>query len=116
MTEVLSADASLLLTRHESKTEPPNYFIRDLAKSERRRLTEFPDPAPQLAGIHKELVVYERDDGVKLSATLYLPAGYKKGERLPLVVWAYPREFNDPRTAGQISGCPQSTLESARWR
>jgi dipeptidyl aminopeptidase/acylaminoacyl peptidase len=28
------------------------------------------------------------------------------GERLPLVVWAYPREFNDPSTASQVSGSP----------
>ena len=38
------------------------------------------------------------------SCTLYLPPGYKAGTRLPAVVWAYPREFNDPETAGQVSG------------
>ena len=41
-----------------------------------------------------------------LSATLYLPADYKEGERLPLLVWAYPAEFNDAGTAGQIAGSP----------
>jgi dipeptidyl aminopeptidase/acylaminoacyl peptidase len=29
-----------------------------------------------------------------------------EGTRLPLMVWAYPREFNDPKTAGQISSSP----------
>ncbi|MEL7171315.1 MAG: prolyl oligopeptidase family serine peptidase, partial [Bacteroidota bacterium] len=41
-----------------------------------------------------------------LSATLYLPPDYREGQELPLVVWAYPREFNDARTAGQIAGSP----------
>ena len=67
-------------------------------------MTNFPDPAPSLRGITKQLVTYTRPDGVPLSFTLYLPPGYKAGTRLPAVVWAYPREYNDPETAGQVSG------------
>jgi dipeptidyl aminopeptidase/acylaminoacyl peptidase len=52
------------------------------------------------------LVKYERSDGVALSATLYLPADYKPGTKLPLLVWAYPREFSDAKTAAQVSGSP----------
>jgi dipeptidyl aminopeptidase/acylaminoacyl peptidase len=59
---------------------------------------------PQLRGIEKRLVKYKRDDGVDLSFTLYLPPGYKEGTRLPTVVWAYPLEFTDAATAGQVSG------------
>lgn len=94
-----------VLTRHQSKTEPPNYFVRDLEDERRRAVTRFPDPAPQLAGISREFVLYEREDGVQLSGTLYLPAGYD-GERLPTVVWAYPREYANARTAGQVRGTP----------
>lgn len=95
----------------EDPITPPNYFSLDLESGERAPLTEFPDPTPQIRGIKKQLVKYEREDGVPLSATLYLPANYKKGERLPLLVWAYPREYNDIRTASQISGSPsQFTL------
>jgi dipeptidyl aminopeptidase/acylaminoacyl peptidase len=57
-----------------------------------------------LRGITKRLVSYKRADGVDLSFTLYLPAGYKEGTRLPTVVWAYPLEFTDSSTAGQVSG------------
>lgn len=39
-----------------------------------------------------------------LSFTLYLPPNYKPGTALPTVVWAYPLEYNDADTAGQISG------------
>ena len=45
---------------------------------------------PELRGITKRLVKYERGDGVDLSFMLYLPAGYKEGNRLPAVFWAYP--------------------------
>jgi dipeptidyl aminopeptidase/acylaminoacyl peptidase len=93
-----------ILISHESQTEPPNYYILDLKTKKKTALTDFKDPAPQLTGIKKELIKYKRDDGVNLSGTLYLPPGYKEGERLPVVVWAYPREFDDPTTAGQISG------------
>ena len=69
-----------------------------------RPITDFKDPSPQLRGIKKQLVQYKRADGVDLSFTLYLPPGYKEGTRLPTVVWAYPLEFTDASTAGQVSG------------
>jgi dipeptidyl aminopeptidase/acylaminoacyl peptidase len=100
---LLSDDGSRFLTRRESPTEVPNFFIRD-AKGGMTALTSFTDPAPQLRGISKQLVKYKRADGVDLSFTLYLPPGYKQGTRLPTVVWAYPIEFNDADTAGQIAG------------
>ena len=69
-------------------------------------VTAFKDPQPQLRGIEHQYVTYQRKDGVKLSATLYLPPGYKKGERLPVIMWAYPREFGDADSASQVSGSP----------
>ncbi|NIO49576.1 MAG: prolyl oligopeptidase family serine peptidase [Candidatus Aminicenantes bacterium] len=95
-----------IITRFESKSEPPNYFLYSLRKKERKALTDFKDPAPQLTGIKKQLIKYTREDGVELSGTLYLPPGYKEGERLPLVIWAYPREYSDPKVAGQVRGSP----------
>ncbi len=99
-----------LLTRRESPQDPPNYFLRSVPSGQISRLTDFIDQLPQLRGITKRIVRYQRSDGVPLSATLYLPASYKAGERLPLVLWAYPMEFNDPDTAGQVSGNPNSFL------
>jgi dipeptidyl aminopeptidase/acylaminoacyl peptidase len=103
---LLSDDAKSVLTRFESAKEAPNYYIRDLTAKTRRALTSFPDPQPQLRGIERQFVTYARKDGVKLSATLYLPPGYQKGQRLPVVMWAYPREFTDPSDASQITGSP----------
>jgi dipeptidyl aminopeptidase/acylaminoacyl peptidase len=91
------------LTRRESPTEPPNYYLRRPGGSA-VAVTRFPDPQPSIRGIHKELVKYKRDDGVELSFTLYLPPDYKEGTRLPTLVWAYPYEYNDADTASQVSG------------
>jgi dipeptidyl aminopeptidase/acylaminoacyl peptidase len=95
-----------IITRYESKREPPNYYLFSLRKKKRDALTDFKDPAPQLAGVMKQLIKYTREDGVELSGTLYLPPGYKEGERLPLVLWAYPREYSSRRVAGQVRGSP----------
>ena len=104
----LDVDAGSILTRRETAVDPPNYQVRDFATGKTRGITRFEHPAPQLRDVHKELVTYTRDDGVELSATLYLPPGYDPGvdPPLPLIVWAYPREFNDRYTAGQVRGSP----------
>jgi len=102
----LNDDGKILLTRYETPTDPPNYYVRDLNSNSKRAVTTFKDPQPQLRGGTHQLVTYQRKDGVKLSATLYLPPGYKPGQRLPVIMWAYPREFGDPDSASQITGSP----------
>ena len=69
-------------------------------------MTEFKDPQPQLRGVEHQMVTYKRKDGVPLNGTLYTPPGYKKGDRVPLILWAYPREFGDADAAGQVTGSP----------
>jgi dipeptidyl aminopeptidase/acylaminoacyl peptidase len=103
---VLDDEARRIVTRRESPTEPPNYFVVERGSGRAAALTAFPDPAPELTGISRQLVTYERADGVPLSGTLYLPPGHRPGERLPVVMWAYPREFADPAAAGQVSAAP----------
>lgn len=97
-------DGSKFITSSETSTSPPNYYLRTAGGGAKQALTEFRDPTPQLQGIKKQLVRYKRKDGVDLSFTLYLPPDYKQGDRLPTVVWAYPIEFSDASTAGQVSG------------
>ncbi|NLE35084.1 MAG: S9 family peptidase [Bacteroidales bacterium] len=106
--EFIDPARGLLLTVRQSVTEVPNYFIRDLRKGTLKQVTRFENPYPQLAGVQKELVTYKRNDGIDLSFTLYLPAGYDrvKDGPLPTILWAYPREYNDPSMAGQVSGSP----------
>lgn len=100
---MLKPDATQFITRRESPSRPANYFIRTLADGARQPITDFPDLMPQLRGIRKQLVTYQRPDGVPLSFTLYLPADYHPGQRLPTILWAYPREFSDGDIAGQVT-------------
>lgn len=93
------------IIRRETPTEPPNYWR--VSPSAREPVTAFPDPHPQLTGIEKRILTYPREDGVMLSGTLYLPPGAEPGVRLPLVVWAYPIEFNDSDTASQVHAAPR---------
>lgn len=99
----LDAEGKRMVTQRETRLDPPNLQIRDLDTGQTTALTNFPDPAPQLAGATRQLVTYERADGVKLSGTLYLPAGYDKDRDgpLPMLMWAYPAEFTDAAVAGQ---------------
>ena len=107
---LLDDHGSKFLTRRESPTEPPNYFVRT-PNGEPLAVTKYPDPQPSIRAIHKELVKYKREDGVELSFTLYLPADYKQGTRLPTVIWAYPYEYNDAATASQVSGSTKRFTE-----
>ncbi len=89
---------------HETKDEPRALRRVTLDTRETTVLTEAPHPYPQFRGITKQVVTYTRSDGVGLAGTLYLPASHKAGDRLPLLIWAYPGEFIDARIAGQVRG------------
>jgi dipeptidyl aminopeptidase/acylaminoacyl peptidase len=113
------ADGASFITSFESPSDYPNYFSRTLnlaaanaspesAAGARAAITSFADPVPQVRDVKKELIKYTRSDGVELSGTLYLPPGYDKAKDgpLPLFLWAYPLEFTDKSTAGQVSSTP----------
>ncbi len=96
-----------LLFQRESVTEAPNVYLRDLKTGAVTPVTRYATPKNPLANVIKEVIRYKRKDGVDLSGTLYLPAGYKKEDGpLPLVMWAYPREFKSAEAAGQLTGSP----------
>lgn len=99
---LMSDDGTRFLTRYESPQSPPNYVLH--TGDAKQQLTDYADPAPALRKIEKKLVTYKRPDGVQLSFTLYLPPDFKPGQPRPTVLWAYPQEFNDPSTAGQVVG------------
>jgi len=105
--DVLDANKLSLLTRKESQTEVPNYYLKDLMlRIADRPITYFTNPYPALEGVIKEKVKYKRADGVDLTGDLYLPKGYDKSKDgpLPLIIWAYPREFNSAADAAQVRG------------
>lgn len=105
--EVLDTDKLVLLTRRESQKDMPNYYIRNLVlRVADRPITRFANPYPQLEGISKQKINYKRADGVDLTGDLYLPKNYdpQKDGPLPVLIWAYPREFNSAADAAQVRG------------
>ena len=100
-----------VLVRIQSPTEYPNYYVKNINnQKEPTPVTSFENPFKSIADIHKEVITYKRDDGVELTGTLYLPAGYDKTkkEKLPMIMWAYPTEFKDKSSAGQNTSNPNS--------
>ena len=107
----LTADGSRLLVRSESPTESPALVVVDAALGTRSTFLSFPDPAAEFTkGIEKRLIRYEREDGVPLSGTLYLPPGRAADEKLPCLVWAYPLEYAQASDAGQVRATPNRYL------
>lgn len=97
-----------ILVRIESKSEYPNYYFRNLKNNKLRQLTSFENPFKSIQNVHKEVITYQREDGLELSGTLYLPAGYdmNKKEKLPMILWAYPKEYKDKSSASQNTQNP----------
>ncbi len=94
----------IYLTRLEAKNTYPNYYFRNILTGELKAITQFKNPFAAMQEVHKEVIHYQRPDGVSLSAELYLPVGYnrKKKEKLPLIMWAYPKEYKDKNSASQV--------------
>ncbi len=94
-----------LIISRESIDEPANYFSVQLRNGRETQITNFPHPYPSLKGVTKQQVSYQRADGLNLTGTLYLPEGYKVEDGpLPMLMWAYPREFESIEAASQIRG------------
>ena len=106
--KVLDANGNDVLTRRESVSEPPQYYLRNFASKTERKITSFPNPNPSLAKVEKKLLQYKRNDGVKLSGMLYVPPGFVAGKSapLPMLMWAYPTEYKSKEAAGQVEGSP----------
>lgn len=114
---LLDNEANRVITRRESVTEPPNYFLKNMGDGSEVAITRFDHPNPDLRDVYREVISYEREDGVPLTGTLLLPPGYDKDNdgRLPLVVWAYPREFRSADAAGQRSDSPYRFNNIGYW-
>jgi dipeptidyl aminopeptidase/acylaminoacyl peptidase len=98
------------LVMHQSKNEYPNYYFRNIYQKDNNltQITFNKNPFESISNVHKEVIKYKREDGVDLTGTLYLPAGYDKTNKskLPLLIWAYPEEFKDKNSAGQSAQNP----------
>ena len=102
-----------ILVRIESQNEYPNYYFRNIYKKEDLTpVTSFDNPYKSISEVHKEVITYKRDDGLELQGTLYLPVGYdmNEKEKMPMILWAYPREFKDKNSASQNTTNPNEFI------
>lgn len=102
--DILNPSKGEILTTQQSPSQYPNYFKKNIKSNKAEAVTNFANPFESIKDVYKEVITYKRNDGVTLTGTLYLPANYDrktKKEKLPLLIWAYPREYKDKGTAGQ---------------
>ncbi|MEM8503190.1 MAG: prolyl oligopeptidase family serine peptidase [Cyanobacteria bacterium P01_D01_bin.1] len=100
---ILDPAASQFIVRRQTKTEPGNYWLHK--EGQETALTELRDPLPWYKDVKKEVVRYNRADGLQLSGTLYLPPNHdlKRDGPLPTLLWAYPEEHKSRETASQVT-------------
>ncbi|MBC7746288.1 MAG: S9 family peptidase [Flavobacterium sp.] len=104
---IFFSDKKFIITSRESVDSTANYHHVTLPALIYTPLTSFLNPYPQLKGIQKQVLNYKRTDGINLSGTLYLPEGYQINDgNLPVLIWAYPREFKTSAAANQVKGSP----------
>lgn len=105
ISRMIDSKKGIVLTRLESKNDYPNFYFRNLNTGKVEPATEFENPFKAIQDVHKEVIKYKREDGLELSATLYLPVGYDKSkkEKMPMIMWAYPREYKDKSSASQVT-------------
>ncbi len=107
--DILDAKMGQVLVVKQSPSQYPNYFVRNIKNGKATAVTHFANPFESIKNVYKEVITYKRNDGVELTGTLYLPANYDRKnhkEKLPLLIWAYPREYVSKDTAGQSTQNP----------
>lgn len=105
--KVLDAKGGEFISLKEGTDVQPNYWLLNTKKRMApRQLTNFANPYDGIKEVNKELVTYKRKDGIDLSAIIYTPAGYdpEVDGPLPVLMWAYPREYKSAAVASQVRG------------
>ncbi len=105
--KVLDLKGGEFISLKEGTDTQPNYWMVNTRKRiAPMQITEFPDPYAGIKGVKKELVTYKRKDGLDLSAVIYTPEGYDpdRDGPLPVLMWAYPREYKSAAVASQVRG------------
>jgi dipeptidyl aminopeptidase/acylaminoacyl peptidase len=92
---VLNDDASELLVTREGPTDVPDSYVRDVTSGEFRQLTQNRDLFPDITNAQRRRYMIERVDGFELALNVTLPQDWQPGQKLPGMIWFYPREYTD---------------------
>lgn len=83
-------NADRVILTQQTFNEYPNYWVADKRLTSPRQVTDaMPDIFKDFAWGTKTLVDFKNSRGVKLQATLTLPAGYEPGKKYPMIVYFY---------------------------
>jgi len=82
-----SKDRTKIVYSYSDFTTPPDLYVSSLDNFKPIRLTEAnPWIEKEILLAKAKIIDWKSKDGMKIEGVLYLPADYKKGEKLPLIV------------------------------
>ncbi|HEX7940132.1 MAG TPA: prolyl oligopeptidase family serine peptidase, partial [Gemmatimonadaceae bacterium] len=90
----LDDNFSQYLYTSESATIMPDVWLRDVAANKSTKITNNVDVGPQVTGAQlKRFQVTRPRDGHSMWVDVTLPRDWRPGQRLPAIIWFYPREY-----------------------
>ena len=90
----LDDDYSQFIYTHESPTLIPDAWVKNVASGTTTKITSNKEVAPEVTLAQKKRMLVTRPrDGLKFYVDVTLPADWRAGNRLPGIIWFYPREY-----------------------
>jgi dipeptidyl aminopeptidase/acylaminoacyl peptidase len=90
----LDDDYAQYIYTHESPTTITDAYLRDTKAGTSRKLTSNTDVAPEITSAQRKRIQVTRPrDGIKFWTDVTLPRDWKPGQKLPGIIWFYPREY-----------------------
>ncbi|GIU22557.1 prolyl oligopeptidase family serine peptidase [Shewanella schlegeliana] len=104
---ILDLEPLTLIISRQSADTPSHLVMLEVDSGNEKLLYQNQHKLNAYQGMTRQLVNYSRDDGLPLSGVLYLPAGYSTEDGpLPVLMWAYPREYKNAEVASQVNYSP----------
>jgi len=90
----LDDDYSQFIYTHESPTVIADAYLHDSKANRNVKLTSNKDVAPEVTGAqYKRIQITRPRDNLKFWVDITLPKDWHQGQRLPGIIWFYPREY-----------------------
>lgn len=90
----IDADLSRFIVTRESRTVMTDAWLRTAGSTDAKQLTKNVDVGPEVSqAVFKRIQVVRPRDGSKYWVDVTLPRDWKPGQRVPGIIWFYPREY-----------------------
>ncbi|WP_396216349.1 S9 family peptidase [Gemmatimonas sp.] len=90
----VDGDLSRFIVTRESRTVITDAWLRTAGSTDAKQLTKNVDVGPEVSqAVFKRIQVVRPRDGSKYWVDVTLPRDWKPGQRVPGVIWFYPREY-----------------------